>query len=125
MQIQLNSPKRRSPRPLPKLTQAEGPSESVVFGLSKDDLKAGGYGLAGGLALGAGGGYLGLNLGMEFGMQALDAFGSNPLAKSLGLIVTLPISIAYGAAGMAAGVALGGAVGVGAGMGVHHLTNRD
>ena len=120
MQIQSTMPKHNSiPRP-PEVSSEQGqqPSDPPQDGFDRSDLYAGGAGLAGGLALGAGGAYLGMSLGVEHGFRAAN-LGGGPVGALLGVIVSIPLALAYGTIGAAAGGTIGAAAGVAAGYGAY------
>jgi len=69
--------------------------------------------IAGGLALGAGLGYVGLDLGMRIGLtNGMHALGGHPAAQLFSLFV---VGLPQAMLGAAIGGGLGAAVGVGAG----------
>ena len=69
--------------------------------------------IAGGLALGAGLGYVGLDLGMRIGLtNGMHALGGHPAAQLFSLfVVGLPQAMLGAAIGVGAGAYLGGKVG--------------
>lgn len=126
MNIRTHS-KLQTPRtfiPRASAQQAETPQDSSTLGLSRDDLKAGGYGVAGGLVLGGAGMLLGAHAGMNYGLGILDSMGGGSAVKLAGLLIALPVGIAYAGLGGVVGGAVGGGLGVAAGMGLHQLTQK-
>lgn len=119
----LNTPRTFIRRGSNASQQTAPTPDSTTLGISRADLKAGGYGLVGGLALGGAGMFVGVHAGMEYGMSILDSMGP-PALKLAGLLVALPVGVAYAAVGGAVGGAIGGGLGVAAGMGLHHLTSK-
>lgn len=86
----------------PEKAPEEGCDRSVLTGQ-----------IVGGLTAGAGLGYLGLNAGLEFGIESgMRAMGSHPAAQLLGI---LTVGMARGIVCGALGGALGAGVGIGAG----------
>lgn len=129
MQI-VNSPGTKKLEPLISVQAGSKPEKTPVETPSDDsgrkDLYVAGSGLAGGLTLGAGGAYVGLKAGIQYGLSMGDALGGHPLAKLAGtLLLGLPLAVAYGAIGAATGAAIGGAGGVAVGATIGHLATRD
>jgi len=100
--------------------QQDSRESSFLDKFTKEDLYTGGAGLAGGLALGAGGAYLGLTKGMEFGLNSLG-MGQSPVHTAVGLLVAIPVAVAYGAVGAAIGGGVGAVTGAAAGVGIREL----
>lgn len=116
-------PQRSLVRPQPQQQQEPGEPTPPNDGFQRSDLHAAGAGLAGGLALGTGGFYLGMHAGVEFGMRAAN-IGGGPVGNLLGVIVAIPLAAAYGTFGAIAGGAVGAASGMAAGVGLHHVLTR-
>ena len=118
-------PASYSPSARPSVSPAEKRSEEQVSPdrFTRDDLYTGGAALAGGLTLGAGGAYLGLGLGIEVGMRSVQ-LGGGPVGALLGVLVSLPVAMAYGVIGCAAGGAVGAVTGMAAGVGLKHAFTK-
>lgn len=93
-------------RPMNFQPQGDPPPEKL------DKAVLGGQ-IAGGLALGAGLGYLGMDLGIRVGLSnGMSALGGHPAAQILSLFV---VGLPQAVLGAAIGGGLGAAVGVGTG----------
>ena len=119
LQASSYSPSRPSVSPTEKRPEEQAAPDSF----SRDDLYTGGAALAGGLTLGAGGAYLGMSLGIEAGMRSVN-LGGGPVGALLGVLVSLPVAMAYGVIGCAAGGAVGAVTGVAAGVGLKHAFSQ-
>ena len=123
MQIQSTMPQRSFVRPQPPQQQESGDPKPPSDGFERSDLYAAGSGLAGGLALGAGGFYLGMHAGVEFGLRAAN-IGGGPVGNLLGVIVAIPLAAAFCTFGAIAGGAVGAASGMAVGVGLHHVLTK-
>lgn len=124
MQIQstLKPQARTFQAPAPKQEQAQ---ESWLP--TKDEVKLGASMLGGGLALGAGGMYLGAEVGMAVASKMIEgtAAGQPAPIALLTIFATLPAAIAYTAVGAAIGGAVGGAAGGALGYSAYnHFSNQ-
>jgi hypothetical protein len=99
--------------PSQKLQEAtkESAPDSVFF--SRDNIELGASALAGGVALGAGGAWLGANLGMAYAGAILEpiAQGQPPALALTKILAALPTFAAWTALGGIAGGAVGASAG--------------
>ena len=92
-------------------TSEQQPKESWLP--NRDEVKLGASMLGGGLALGAGGMLLGMEVGVRVASKVVaNNFAGQPAPIALlGVIASIPVAIGYSAIGGAAGAALGSAAG--------------
>lgn len=117
----------RSPLKTPLTTPQTNPqAEAKEPCFSKDEVKLGASMVGGGLLLGAGGMWLGAEVGLQVASKVFGTIGDGqpvPI-KLIAVLATLPASLAYAGIGAVAGGALGGLAGAALGDAAYDHFNK-
>lgn len=116
MQITVKKPltPRRALSPQKSTLAEQGPDRGDTYA-----------GMAGGLALGLGGGALGTFAGFAYGMSTVEALSSDfAPVQVLGVLTAIPVGMMYGMIGGAVGGALGSGIGMAAGIGLRRKLDQ-